>query len=602
MSQKQRLELNWVGKEKRPRLEPRILLDDQTKSYHANARVTENDIFDNRLIFGDNLLALKALEQEFTGKVKCIYIDPPFNTGGAFKHYDDNLEHSIWLSLMRDRLQILHRLLSPDGALVVNLDDSEMAYCKVVLDEIFGRSNYILTIVVEAATPSSFKTVNTGPTEVVQYLLFYAKEKTKFTYHPQYIASYEVDLSHFSRFIVNFEQPAKDWVFQSINDHILGTLGFKGDTANAKWSAAKKELGAEQAVEKVKSAATAFALENCHRVFETKTMQKPSKWLHDHIKKSMETDFVIDLPRDGKDNIYLYKGRQLYFLGKGVHEIDGEKVVVQPLSNLWDDIPTNNLQKEGGVDFPGGKKPEALVSRIIKMITVKNDLVLDSFGGSGTTAAVAHKMHRRWITIEMGEHCNTHIIPRLKNVINNNDASGITDSVQWRGGGGFRFYQLAPSLLEKDRFGNWVIAQGYNAAMLAEAVCKLMGFTYAPSQQAEEYWKHGHSTETDFIFVTTQALTHDALKALSEEVGPNRTLLICCKAFNANEAAFDNLTLRKIPKAVLDKCEWGRDDYSLAISSLPPADDSDDEPSPPKRRGRKSADSEPSLFYTTGEE
>jgi adenine-specific DNA-methyltransferase len=159
-ARKQKLELTWIGKQYRPKLEPRILLEEPEKSYHASQRVTDHDIFDNRLIFGDNLLALKALEQEFTGKVKCIYIDPPFNTGVAFEHYNDNLEHSIWLSLMRDRLVILHRLLSIDGAIVVNLDDTESPYCKVLLDEIFGRKNYITTIVVEAATPSSFKTVN----------------------------------------------------------------------------------------------------------------------------------------------------------------------------------------------------------------------------------------------------------------------------------------------------------------------------------------------------------------------------------------------------------------------------------------------------------
>jgi adenine-specific DNA-methyltransferase len=138
-------------------------------------------------------------------------------------------------------------------------------------------------------------------------------------------------------------------------------------------------------------------------------------------------------------------------------------------------------------------------------------------------------------------------------------------------GGGFRCYRLAPSLLEKDRFGNWVVSKDYNAAMLAEAMCKLMGFTYGPSQEPAHYWQHGHSTEHDFIYVTTQSLTHDALKKLSEEVGPERTLLICCKAFSAREAAFKNLTLKKIPQAVLTKCEWARDDYSLSVANLPPA-------------------------------
>ena len=198
--------------------------------------------------------------------------------------------------------------------------------------------------------------------------------------------------------------------------------------------------------------------------------------------------------------------------------------------------------------------------------------MLNSFAGSGTTGAVAQKMGRRWIMVELGEHCHTHIIPRLKKVIDGEDNGGITEAVGWQGGGGFRYYRLAPSLLEKDRFGNWIIAKEYNAAMLAEAVCKLMGFTYAPSQEPEAYWQHGHSTESDFIYVTTQSLTHDALKKLADEVGPDRTLLVCCKAFSAREAAFPNLTIKKIPHTVMSKCEWGRDDYSLSVSSLPIAE------------------------------
>src|ERR1700733_7515506 len=144
---KHRLELNWIGKETRPRLEPRILLEDPSKSYHAKQRVTDHDIFDNRLIFGDNLLALKALEQEFAGKVKCVFIDPPYNTGSAFTHYDDGVEHSIWLSLMRDRLELIRRLLSEDGSLWITIDDNEAHYLKVLCDEIFGRSNYIASAI-----------------------------------------------------------------------------------------------------------------------------------------------------------------------------------------------------------------------------------------------------------------------------------------------------------------------------------------------------------------------------------------------------------------------------------------------------------------------
>jgi adenine-specific DNA-methyltransferase len=145
MSRKQRLELTWIGKDEHPRLEPRILLENADKSHHAKERITDDDIFDNRLIFGDNLLALKALEADFTGKVNCVYIDPPYNTGSAFAHYDDGLEHSIWLGLMRDRIQVIHRLLHTSGCFFVQADDNEGHYLKVICDEIFGRKNFIAT-------------------------------------------------------------------------------------------------------------------------------------------------------------------------------------------------------------------------------------------------------------------------------------------------------------------------------------------------------------------------------------------------------------------------------------------------------------------------
>ncbi|MEP0753252.1 site-specific DNA-methyltransferase [Trichocoleus sp. Lan] len=147
MTKKQKLELTWIGKENRPKLEPRILLADPEKSYHAKQRVTDYDIFDNQLIFGDNLLALKALEAEFTGKVKCVFIDPPYNTGSAFEHYDDGLEHSIWLSMMRDRLEIIRRLMAEDGSLWITIDDNEAHYLKVMGDEVFGRESFVTSFI-----------------------------------------------------------------------------------------------------------------------------------------------------------------------------------------------------------------------------------------------------------------------------------------------------------------------------------------------------------------------------------------------------------------------------------------------------------------------
>ena len=210
----------------------------------------------------------------------------------------------------------------------------------------------------------------------------------------------------------------------------------------------------------------------------------------------------------------------------------------------------------------------------LELATNPGDLVLDSFAGSGTTGAVAHKMGRRWIMVELGEHCHTHIIPRLHKVIDGEDQGGISKAVHWQGGGGFRYHKLAPTLIVDDPWGNSIINPVYNAAQLAEALCKLEGFSYAPSDV--HWWQHGYSSERDFIYVTTQNLSVSQLQTIANEVGAGRSLLICCSAFHGISAAqaaerWPNLTLCKIPREILHRCEWGHDDYSLNVANLPMA-------------------------------
>lgn len=246
-------------------------------------------------------------------------------------------------------------------------------------------------------------------------------------------------------------------------------------------------------------------------------------------------------------------------------------------------------------------KPERLLLRILELATNPGDLVLDSFLGSGTTAAVAHKMGRRWIGIELGDHCYTHCIPRLKKVIDGEDDGGITKAVNWQGGGGFRFYELAPSLIKRDRWGNPVFNPRYNAEMLAEALCKLEGFTYAPNPDV--FWQQGYSTEQDFIYVTTQTLDTPMLEYLNDCVGKERSLLVCCGAYVIDKETLDGLdrlTVKKIPQAVLDKCEWDHDDYSLNVSNLPqaaPVAPAAEEDASPRRQGRARTASDNSLLH-----
>lgn len=556
---KTKLELTWIGKDKRPKLEPRILLEDPGLSYHASQKVSENDIFDNKLIFGDNLLALKALEQEFTGKIKCVYIDPPFNTGEAFENYDDGLEHSIWLGLMYERSKYLHKLLAKDGSLFVHIDDNEMAYLMLILDEIFGRENRINIITFKQGSATGHKAINPGLVTTTNYILVYAKDKKKWLPNRLYTAR-ERD-SRYSQYIENFDNDLSEWKLVPLNTAFANEKSLKP-------SEVKKILGSNY-----ESEIGEFVVRNADRVIQLARPDYKSvgQNVRDAIDESTKhPNTVLHLERDGYEDMFFLGGRRLLFYKNKLKIIDGEYVAGEPLTNLWDDILSNNLHKEGGIKFPKGKKPEFLIKRVLELCTQEGDLILDSFAGSGTTAAVAHKLKRRWITIELGDHCHSHILPRLQQVVDGKDQDGVSKSVNWQGGGGFRYYKLAPSLIEYDRFGQPVINKEFNAEMLAEAVCKLEGFTYAPSDTL--WWQHGYSTETDFIYVTTQNLSIEQLEQISEEVGSDKTLLVMCGAFRCKADRFANLTIKKLPKAVLKHCEWAHDDYSLNVQNLPMAE------------------------------
>jgi len=549
MAGKQKLELTWIGKDARPKLEPRILLGDPEKSYHAKRRVTSADSFDNQLIFGDNLLALKALEQEYAGKVKCVFIDPPYNTGSAFAHYDDGVEHSIWLSLMRDRLEIIRRLLADDGSLWITIDDNEAHYLKVVCDEVFGRANFVSNLIWEKADSprNSARQFSTDH----DHILIFAK-------NPDWIPR-------------KLERTEESNAIYSNPDNDPRGLWLPGDPyANKPYSKGRYSI--------VGPTGRQFA-------------PPPGRFWRISEERLRELD----------ENGRIWwgpTGAARPSIKRYLSEV-GDLVP----RTLWskEDVGSNRTSKnEMRALFPGDSsfgtpKPERLIERVLNIATNPGDLVLDSFAGSGTTGAVAHKMGRRWIMIELGEHCHTHVIPRLKKVIDGEDQGGISQTVNWQGGGGFRYYRLAPSLLQQDRWGQWVINKEYNAEMLAAAICKLEGFTYAPSDA--HYWQHGTSTENDFIYVTTQSLTPDQLQALSDEVGEGRSLLVCCSAFRGAASRYPNLTVKKIPKMVLSRCEWGHDDYSLNVENLPMAQPVETpSPQPLARRTKVSITPQAGLF------
>ena len=529
-----KLELTWPGKQNRPRLEPRILLEDKTLSYHAAPPVAADLVEqaeagpmvfdDNLLIQGDNLLALKALESKYAGKVKCVFIDPPYNTGSAFTHYDDGVEHSMWLTLIRDRLEIIRTLLAEDGSLWITIDDNEAHYLKVVCDEVFGRGNFVAN----AIWQKKYTVSNDSKwlSETHDHVLIYARNKEG--WRPNRLGRTEEMNSR----------------YRNPDGHSKGP--WKATPLYAKRTGSEKEQAFE------------FRFKN--GVVWSPPKGSSPRFPADALRRMDDND-EIWFGADGKA-----KPSRKTFLSE-------LKLAEPPAPTIWlhTEVGQNHEAREevkaiNPDDAFATPKPERLLQRVLDLATNPGDLVLDSFAGSGTTGAVAHKMGRRWIMVELGEHCHTHIVPRLKKVIDGQDPGGITKAVNWRGGGGFRYYRLAPSLLKKDKWGHWVINPEYNGEMLSEAMCKLMGFTYAPSRSL--FWQHGQSTESHFIYVTTGSLSHDQLRVISEEVGSERSLLICCKAFMADVSAFPNLTLKKIPKTVLHKCHWDHDDYSFKIDVL----------------------------------
>lgn len=579
-----KLELTWYGKEKEIKVEPRILIEDKEKSNIKNDPNTENMI-----IHGDNLLALKALESKYAGQVKCIYIDPPYNTGYAFKHYDDNLEHSIWLSLMKPRLEILRNLLDKDyGTIWISIDDDEGHYVKTLCDEIFGRKNFVNTCIWQKkhtrANDAKWFSDNHD------FILVYARNKE--CWKPNLLPRSE----------------------ESIEGYINPDFDPRGVWASGPCHAKtpnKKDI---------------------YPIITPsgrKIMPPPgTSWRFSKEKmNSLIKDNRIWFGVDG-NNVPRYK-RFLTDVQEGF----------VPLT-IWlrDEVGDNQeakkeVKKIDPISVFDTPKPERLLQRILTIATNEGDLVLDSFLGSGTTAAVAHKMNRRYIGVELGDHAYTHCKVRLDKVISGEDQGGISVSKEyydlkeddlkdldldieevksfnkvlnkigketdlipkdilkdvkrktrtqkvkseliWQGGGAYRFYELAPSLINEDDFGEYVINKDYNADMLAAAVALHEGFEYNPD--SEVFWKQSKANESSYLFVTTRYLNESYLDSIISTMEEDEYLIIACKSFDGEiENKYPNITIKKIPQMLLSKCEFNRDNYNLNIINPPTYEDSDE--------------------------
>ena len=557
-----KLELTWYGKEQRVAIEPRILIENKELSNIEHDVDTEN-----MLIHGDNLLALKALGQKYAGKIKCIYIDPPYNTGVAFDHYDDNLEHSIWLSLMRERLILLRNLLSSDGLMFIQIDDNEQAYLTVLLDEIFNRNNRLNTICVKMSEPTGVKMAHAKKRmpKLKEYILVYKKENIKLNVvkipKEKWDEEYKLVLSGISHEDINFIKEIMS------EENVADIDIIKADELlkNISFISIEEAMKAENIIVNKNNKET-FKFNNAYRIVRDVATTGGAKRIADEKRKiNNNKAFLIKTP---KNKVYLIKnGYNLDSEQPRIKLLFADDYLMQNPGDLWTDIFTTGLESEGCVEFKKGKKPEKLIQRCIEISTNPGDIVLDSFLGSGTTCAVAHKMDRKWIGIEMGDHAYTHAKVRIDKVIIGEDLSGISRSVNWQGGGGYRFYELAPTLIKEDDFGQEIINPEYNKEMLSAAVALHEGYQYVPDDEC--YWKQAKNNNS-YLYVTTQHIKREHIERIKLDIKDGEFLLVVCKSFESNCIQGEkNIIVKKIPQSLLKNCEFNKDNYNLNIINPP---------------------------------
>lgn len=413
-------------------LYPKVLAN--AKRYTVDGENTATTITDNDniVIRGNNLLALSSLLKRYEGKVKCIFIDPPYNTGDDSFNYNDNFNHSSWLVFMKNRLSLAHRLLREDGAIFVQIDHHELGYINVLMDEIFGCENKVQIIAVKTASPAGFKTVNPGPIDVTEYILFYTKKKAAFKFKKSYVP---VGYNKNYNLVVKRNEDIRKWEFFSIKQAVLTAAGFTSEKE------AKKKYGdlwkpiLNNLIEK-------FAYDNAENVVSIRDPHKPTAYVKELMKQSKEVDYVLSYQREDGSIGYIYKGGALAFYSNKMQMVDGELTVTELLSDFWNHISWAGIANEGGVKLKNGKKPEKLIKQIFEISTDPGDIVLDYHLGSGTTCAVAHKMGLKYIGCEQLDYGENDAVVRLKNVILG-DKSGISTAVGWSGGGSFVYCELA---------------------------------------------------------------------------------------------------------------------------------------------------------------
>jgi len=384
---------------------------------------------ESRLVSGDNLVALEWLRHEFEGRFRCVYLDPPFNTGRTFAEYGDARSPAEWRDFMGARLAAVRPLMAPDGAVFLEVDDTELGAAIAISDAVFGRASRVSTVTVVRSASTGHKAKNRAPVNVTDFILIYSAEPGAFAYRPLRRVRAGYDRAY-STFLSNPEATEAEWRFEPLGRVVARQAG------HASAASARRTLGGGVFDE----ALAAFAIAHAGQVvrFAQPRYEAVSRAAQRGIDASKRApERVIRLTRHGFPDLILYRGNRILFLASKVAETKDGPRLVEPLTNVWDDIPFQGIAREGGVVFRRNKKPERLLERILTIATEEGDWVLDPFVGSGTTAAVAEKMGRRWVGIDDGAVLESLAVPRLLRVVRGEDPTGITGAPARRGGGGF---------------------------------------------------------------------------------------------------------------------------------------------------------------------
>ncbi len=391
---------------------------------------------ENLLVHGDNLEALAVLAAG-GARFRCAYLDPPYNTGRTFAEYEDALATEAWVAMMRPRLEAVRDLLAEDGAIAVEIDDTQLGPLLVLMDDVFGRENRISTITVVRSATTGHKAKNAGPVHVSDFVLLYARSRKAWRYRAQHTPRRGLDPAY-GTWLDNPADPPAHWRFRPLRAVVAHALGHAG-TREATRALGKEAMN--RAVAEHALAHPAHVVRFAQPRYEA--IAQKAQELVDRSRARPEHVFVLERP--GLPPFIVRGGNRILFLASKVRVVEGRPCIVEPLTNVWSDVPFQGIAREGGVVFSRNKKPERLVARILAMTTDPGDAVLDPFLGSGTTAAVAHKMGRSWVGIEAGDHVFSLAEPRLVRVTAGGDTTGITDETGFRGGGGFRVAEVSLS-------------------------------------------------------------------------------------------------------------------------------------------------------------